>query len=128
MAISQQLPTLSSWLSKAYVWAAKQSVFSIAAWYGLLTPFVAAGIALLFFRLEGPYDYHDPLPFPNQRDVVDIAFNVLLSSFMAAIVGLFGLRRHGVKTILWKSAVGMLASCFFGFFCVLNFALRASHQ
>lgn len=125
---SQQLPTLSRWMSKLSSWAFSQSFFSIAAWYCLVAPFLAAGFALLVLHVEGPYDRFNPLPFPNQDQVEDIAFFICLSSFVLGVVSLFGIRRHGLRIILWKMLPGILASIFFGFLAFVSIVARIGRQ
>jgi hypothetical protein len=114
---------MSLWVSRAGGWVSQQSFFSAAAWYCLVAPFLTAGIGLWILHVEGPYDRFNPLPFPNQDQVEDISFWICLSSFVLGLASLLGIRRHGLKVILWKALPGILASGFFGlaaFFCIFG--------
>jgi hypothetical protein len=115
-------------MSRLRGWASRQSFFSIASWYCLIAPFLAAWFASLILEREGPYDRFNPLPFPNQDQAVDIAFLVCVSSLALGVASLFGIPRHGWKVILWKAVPGILASGFFGVFefgCIL---IRVARQ
>jgi membrane protein required for beta-lactamase induction len=124
----QSFPTLSVWLSKLRGWASNQSFFSIAAWYCLVAPFAVAGFAFTVLHVEGSYDRFNPIASPHQDQVEDILFFVCLSSLVLGIASLFGIRRHGVRVILWKALLGILASCFFGFVAFAGIATRVCRQ
>ena len=115
-------------MSRLGDWVSHQSFFSIAAWYCLIAPFLAAAFAVIVYRVEGPYDRFNPLPFPNQDQVEDIAFWICVSSLVLGIASLFGIRRHGWKVILWKALFGILASGFFGFCALVCIAMRVGRQ
>lgn len=109
-------------------WVSHRLFFSIAAWYCLVAPFLSAGFAFWILHVEGPYDRFNPLPFPNQDQVEDIAFWVCLSSLASGIISLFGIRRHGWRVILWKALLGILASGFFGFLAFGFIVMRVARQ
>jgi len=95
----------------------KLRFFLVAAWYGLIAPFVTAGITWMLLTLIGPYDRRahpwNERGFDPQEPVLQIAFCILLSCILACVVSLFGISRHGARVILWKALAGFVASCFF---------------
>jgi len=103
---------------------ANRSFFSITAWYAVIAPFVAAviiGIGLVI--VNSWHNSDSPAGF-----LFGTAACVLISSSLASIVCLFGIRRHGWQVIVWKSVVGLFLSCFVYF--VLGFIALAeiAHQ
>jgi ABC-type Fe3+-siderophore transport system permease subunit len=44
-----------------------------------------------------------------------ILFLAFLSSLLMGVASLFGIRRFGVRSILWRALVGIAVSSFFGF-------------
>jgi len=81
------------------------SFFTFAAWYSLVVPFAAA-IAWFFYVAA--------------HEVSNVSgavwFYAELSGLVLGVVSLFGIRAHGCKRILWKAAIGIVASLFFGWF------------
>jgi len=101
-----------------------RSFFSIAAWYAVFAPFVAAGIMGIGLLIGIPDRHSD--------SSADYFFNtaalILASSALASIIGLFGIPRHGWRVIVWKSAVGFILSCIvYWMLLVIAFAEMA-HQ
>jgi len=92
----------------------KHSIFSIAAHYGLIAPFVA-GVIIGF----GLY-----YAVPHVDEPVDTAFRIatciLFSSALASTLSFFGIREHGWQAIGWEAVVGLHLSCFA--YAVLVFA------
>ena len=86
----------------------KRPFFSIAAWYGLIAPFAAAAIAGWILTPEPSDIRHPRLSFDA---VFGFVACILISSVLASITSLFGIRRHGARVIWWKALVGFLASC-----------------
>ena len=78
--------------------------------------------------IEGPYDRLNPHPFPNQDQVEDITFWVCLSSVVLGIASLLGIRRHGLRVILWKALLGILVSGAFGFLALVSIFMRVCRQ
>jgi hypothetical protein len=52
-----------------------------------------------------------------------ILFFTLLSSLMMGIASLFGIRRYGVRPILWRAIIGIAVSSFFGFYSGIAWGL-----
>ena len=86
-----------------------RSFFSIAAWYALIAPLAAATIAgvgwLIFCFLN-----FNPQSFPADDFVLGGVAFFLVTSVIASIVSLFGIRRHGWRVIAWKSLGGFILS------------------
>jgi hypothetical protein len=99
----------------------KTHFFLFAAWYSLIAPFAAVGIAFL------PSAYLRP-GFDAQLSLMQIAACILISSALASVVSLFGIRRHGARVIIWKALIGFLASCFFLYLLLVISALGTHHQ
>jgi uncharacterized membrane protein len=114
--MSHPFPTFSRWTCALIAWASKQTYFSIAAWYCLVAPLLASGFATLICFLEGPYERHHRVlvSFINEFQANDIQCWVCVSSLVVGLVSLFGMRRHGLNAILWKTIFGILASGLFG--------------
>ena len=83
---------------------------------------------MLLLYLEGPYDRFNPLPFPNQDHIEDIAFWICVSSLVMGIASLFGIRRHGLRVIVWRALAGILASGIFGFIAFFCIIMRVCRQ
>jgi hypothetical protein len=100
---------------------AKWPFFYIAAWYSLIAPFVAGGFAFLTIRLGGPYDRNNTVLFSytSQDLAVTTALFICLSSLVLGIISLSGIEKYGLNAILWKALIGILASCFFGWCCLM---------
>jgi len=86
-----------------------RSFFSIAAWYAVFTPFVAAAAIGVGLAIGIP-DRHSHAGSPADF-LFGTAACILLSSALASIVSLFGIRRHGWRVIVWKSIVGLILCC-----------------
>ena len=98
----------------------RQSFFSVAAWYALVAPFVAAGIIRLGLSFG--------IPRHPEGSPAGIAFGiaacVLLSSGFASLVSLFVIPKHNPKIIVWMSMAGLLLSCLvFGYLCFIGMAM-----
>ncbi|HMP83704.1 MAG TPA: hypothetical protein PKA41_13480 [Verrucomicrobiota bacterium] len=78
-----------------------RSFFSNAAWYAVFAPLASVGVIAMGVAIgDSPADYF-----------FGIAACILISSALASIVSLFGIRRHGWRAIIWKSALGFVLSC-----------------
>ena len=128
--MSRYFPTLSVWGSKlsVWLWASKRSFFSVAAWYCLVAPFVAAGFGTTIFLKYYQYERWQPQSFPTEYQAISITFFICLSSFLLGIASLFGISRHGIKVILWKAVIGILASCFVGLLAFIDGVGMVAHQ
>jgi hypothetical protein len=74
------------------------SFFSIAAWYAVCAPFIAAGIIGLGLSFGVPRH-----PSGSPADMAfGVAACVLISSVLASFVCLFGIPKHGWRVIVWK--------------------------
>lgn len=85
-----------------------RSFFSIAAWYavvGALTAAAISGLGWLSFISDSDFAFH------AMNFCFNAAMFVSITSGVASIVCLFGMRRHGWRVILWKSLVGFVLSC-----------------
>jgi hypothetical protein len=83
----------------------KQSFCSVAAWYSLVAPFAAIAVGWLNLALR---DRYSSTVFDW---TVGFVAWVLITSVLASITSLFGIRRHGVRVIVWKAAVAFVVSC-----------------
>jgi hypothetical protein len=80
-------------------------VFSMAAWYCLIVPFLAPAVAFLIFAAS------------NRLDIPLITtLCCAASSFVLGVFSFFGLQSYGKKGILWKPLIGIVASLILGFF------------
>jgi hypothetical protein len=86
--------------------------FVLAAWYSCLTPFVVAAATGLF--IWGVIK-HPTLRRITYSEILYIPILILPSSLISGVVSLFGMRKHGIKPILLKAIIGILASLAFGF-------------
>jgi hypothetical protein len=82
----------------------RRPFFTIAAWFSLLVPFVAAGVAVVGSQPPGPERSKTPLL------VLVGAFG---TSFVAGCVSLWGIKANGVWVILPPALLGMLVSAIF---------------
>jgi len=100
-----------------------QSFFSIAAWYSLVASLVAAALLGISWKIE--------IPDRNSYSLADVtegaACLAAITSALASIVSLFGVRRHGWRVIVWKSLVGFVLS-YFVFGELFNMGMRALAQ
>lgn len=105
--MSLQLPTLSRWVSKLGAWlrdwASHQSFFSLAAWYAVLAPVGTLSLIWNCSMTSPPGRHSEPW-------YLDAGACVLLSSVLASIVSLFGIRSHNWLSIIWKSVFGIILS------------------
>ncbi|MGO8765055.1 MAG: hypothetical protein ACLQSR_07985 [Limisphaerales bacterium] len=100
------------------------SFFSIIAWYAVFAPFVAAGIIGIGLVIGIPDRHSDS----SADYYFGTAACVLLSSATASIVSLFGIRWHGWRVVVWKSAVGFVLSCLVYLALIYISMLKTSHQ
>jgi hypothetical protein len=98
----------------------KPSVFSIAAWCGLLLPVATVVLTLISMYIDGPYKQDRPWQRNPHTTIFQCAFLAFLCSAAMAIFSLFGIRRHG-QAIVWKAAIGLWVNCGLAFvaFCML---------
>jgi hypothetical protein len=87
------------------------SFFNLAAWYSLVTPFATIAAYLILCLIAAHSHRDDNFGINFMFCLIWVQF----SSFIGGIVSLFGVKQHGVKIILWKSVIGILASCGVGF-------------
>ena len=93
----------------------KTSIFSFAAWYGLIVPFAAIVVTV---AIAGASGHTNILPPPSRHFagiLYGSAFWIEVSGFLFGILSLFGIGRHGAAFILWKAVPGLLASGLSGF-------------
>jgi hypothetical protein len=83
-----------------------RSFFSITAWYGLFAPIVVASIVGVGFLLG----ITDRLPPSPEQYMFGTVSCVLISSALASMVCLFGISKHGWRSIVWKSVLGLVLS------------------
>lgn len=83
------------------------SFFTKAAWFSLIVPFSAPVVWFCVLAATSRLD----LPAMT-------SFFILLSSLALGIASLFGVRRHGRKRIVWKAAIGIVASVVLGYFAL----------
>ena len=74
------------------------------------------------------FERWQPQSFPTEQDALQIALLVCISSFLLGIVSLFGIGRHGIKVILWKAMIGIVASCIFGGILFVSAIGDVAHQ
>jgi hypothetical protein len=86
--------------------------FVLAAWYSCVTPFVVAAATSVFIW---EVIQHPTLRRTTYSEILYIPILILPSSLISGIVSLFGMRKHGIKPILLKAIIGILASLAFGF-------------
>lgn len=92
--------------------SSKKSFFNLAAWCSFLIPFITA-----IFILKLGYNINRD---SQAADIfLLITFSLQIFSIVLGIVSLFGISRHGARLILWKAAIGILASCGMGVFLIL---------
>ena len=96
--------------------------FVLAAWYSCLAPFVVAAATGLF--IWGVID-HPTLRRTTYSEILYIPILILPSSLVFGVVSLFGMRKHGIKPILLKAIIGILASLAFG---LIIFALAVRSE
>jgi hypothetical protein len=88
------------------------SFFTTAAWLSLIVPFL---VPVLWFCILATTSRLD-LP-------AIISFFVLLSSLAFGVASLFGIPRHGRKRIVWKAAIGIIASVALGYFALVFWSM-----
>ena len=99
----------------------------MAAWYAVFAPCVA--VCMIFIGLaiwdshEASYRYN-----PASDDAFGAAAFFAISSVIASILCLFGIRRHGWRVIIWKSALGFIASCLIYLWVFLKSMAELCHQ
>jgi len=67
-------------------------------------------------------DWH--ISWNVQQSVLFGSFCGQIVSLIFGIVSLFGIARHGAKLILWKAAVGILASIGMGFLSAVSLIMN----
>ena len=88
------------------------SFFTKAAWFSLIVPFL---VPVVWFCILAATSRMD-LP-------AMISFFILLSCLALGVASLFGVRRHGWKRIVWKAAVGIIASVVGGYFALVFWSM-----
>lgn len=96
----------------------RRSLLILAASYSCIVPFViVAAIAIFLFvmyQVEVVHN-HPTLSRRAYGDILVVPFWILVSSFVSGVVSLFGIPKHGMRPILLKATVGILASCGAGY-------------
>ena len=87
----------------------ERSFFSLSAWYALIAPLAAMTIAGVGWFVFVFLDF-DRGSFRAFEIVLGAMEFFLLTSVIAGIVSLFGIRRHGWRVIVWKSLAGIVLS------------------
>ena len=98
--------------------------FLVAAWYCLIGPFAAA--AIIGYGLAIGIPDH-PSGSPAEASF-DVAACILLTSVLAGIVSLFGIKKHGWRVIAWKFAVGISLSCIVFLILIVIGTRMVAHQ
>jgi len=88
--------------------------FDLAAWYSLLMP----PCCLFIGWLVAYY-----LKWGVSGTLLEIIFLALVTSFFAGITSLFGISKYGLKKILWKALIGIIASAVLGFYAFMGMCL-----
>jgi hypothetical protein len=83
--------------------SSKLPIFCTTAWYSFIAPFVAASIPRCFLIVGLP---RHPAGSPAEF-FLRVAACILYSSVLASVISLFGIPKHGWRTIVWKSAAGL---------------------
>ena len=88
----------------------RKSFFNRAAWCSFLIPLVTAAITFVLISEQA----HKLITDNTFVLYLICAFCFQVISLILALWSLFGIPRHGAKLILWKAALGILASCGMG--------------
>lgn len=90
----------------------------LAASYSCFTPFVVAVAVAVFwfvlYEIEVVHN-HEILSAQKFGDILEIPFFILIGNLILGFASLFGIPRHGLKPILLKAVIGILASLGVGF-------------
>ena len=97
----------------------KKSFFNRAAWLSVFIPLVTFVVTFVLFR----WDWH--ISIDVQEKYLFGAGCVQVISLILGIVSLFGIRRHGARLIVWKAAIGIIASCGMGFLSFVGMIFNA---
>ncbi len=102
----------------------RSEFFLIAAWFCLIGPFAAAAIVGIGLAIGIP---DHPSGSPTET-TFGIAACVMLTSVLAGIVSLFGIKKYGWRIIAWKFAVGISLSCIVYFVLIVIGTGMVAHQ
>jgi hypothetical protein len=95
----------------------RKSFFLFAAYYSF---FVSCGTAIVAWTILAIVrSWPDSEPFVDIGLVSALVFFIFLSSLVMGLISLFGIPRHGVRPILWKAALGIVLSLYFGFYAAV---------
>jgi len=79
--------------------------YTLAAWFSLLAPLIAAAWFYVDANQRPPGPDHDRPPF-----VLAILLGIFVVSFIAGCVSLFGIPRNGALSILPPAILGIIVS------------------
>jgi hypothetical protein len=88
----------------------RRPILTIAAWFSVIVPLVAAGWA--YYMGSAPHGPDRPNPHLSQADSVGLAV-VFAVSFVAGCVSLWGVKTNGAWVILPPAVLGILMSVVF---------------
>lgn len=99
----------------------RKPMFTIAAWFSVIVPFVAAGWAISMANMP-PEQPGEKKPHLNKADSVGLAV-VFAVSLVAGCVSLGGVKANGAWTILPPALLGILVSAGFEVIALIFVAL-----
>lgn len=102
-------------------WFSAKPFSELAARYSLIVPFATLAVSFVLVKF-GQLVFHEADAIVDSHTLDIWTFGLMLSSFLAGIVSLFGVFRHGTKAILWRSSIGIIVSLYFGVFSLLSLA------
>jgi len=89
----------------------RKSFHNRAAWWSFSIPFITAAVT---FALTCAV-IHNYLDRDSFVLCLIWAFCFQIIGAILGLLSLFGIPRHGARLILWKAAIGILASCGIGY-------------
>src|ERR1019366_10330300 len=95
-------------------WITGRPFPELAARYSLIVPFASGALSFVLIKV-GQLVFHEADAIVDTHTLVLFVFWLMVSSLLMGVVSLFGIFRCGVRPILWRAAIGIIASLLIGF-------------
>ena len=95
-------------------WISNRQFPELAARYSLIIPFATLAVSFVLVKV-GQMVFHEVDAIVNTHKLIVCVFWMMTSSFLAGVVSLFGISRCGVRPIIWRALIGILASLLVGY-------------